>query len=83
MAELLSKNGKKIGRPKGGKSFTNVRMADLRANLGDNAVVPVSRVWIEKMGLVGCGVKLEDLRPAITPAPPSELSTPVEFTIDN
>ena len=69
---------KKIGRPKGSLSFTQIRLGDLVANLPSNAIVPISRVWLEKMGL--------SIAPAtptpIVPAPPSEVSTPVEFTIE-
>lgn len=69
-----------IGRPKGALSFTSVRLADLVEALPPTAILPVSRIWLEKMGLV---IKPADLSVApITPPPASEVATPVEFTID-
>ena len=40
---------KSRGRPAGGTSFVNVSIADLK-RFGE-IPVPVSRVWLEKMGL--------------------------------
>ena len=40
---------KSRGRPTGGTSFVNVSIADLK-RFGE-IPVPVSRVWLEKMGL--------------------------------
>jgi hypothetical protein len=47
MNETPIKKGR--GRPAGGTSFVNVSIADLK-RFGE-IPVPVSRVWLEKMGL--------------------------------
>ena len=47
MNETPTKKGR--GRPAGGTSFVNVSIADLK-RFGE-IPVPVSRVWLEKMGL--------------------------------
>ena len=39
------------GRPAGSTSFVNVSLADLEQFVGNNSAIPVSRVWLEKMGL--------------------------------
>lgn len=43
---------KQKGRPTGGISLVNIKLADLVAALGtDQLVVPVGRVWLEKHGI--------------------------------
>ena len=39
------------GRPKGSTSFVKVSLADLNANLGPNAKIPVSKKWLEDFGI--------------------------------
>jgi hypothetical protein len=38
------------GRRKGANSFINISLADLEKFCGSASVIPVSRVWLEKMG---------------------------------
>jgi len=38
------------GRRRGAKSFTNISIADLQKFCGSATLIPVSRVWLEKMG---------------------------------
>lgn len=48
--QSLTPKGK--GRPAGGVSLVNMKLADLVAALGtDQLVVPVGRVWLEKHGI--------------------------------
>ena len=43
---------KQKGRPAGGISLVNIKLADLIAALGtDQLTVPVGRVWLEKNGI--------------------------------
>ena len=39
------------GRPAGSTSFVNVSVADLEQFVGTSSAIPVSRIWLEKMGL--------------------------------
>jgi hypothetical protein len=83
---MNSKTKRGRGRPKGAKSFVNIQMAQLRAVIPDGAVVPVSRVWIENLGLP---VQLTDSMtkgpaPAIAehPSPASKEVSPLEFSVE-
>ena len=38
------------GRRKGANSFSNVTLADLEQFCGSATLIPISRVWLEKMG---------------------------------
>jgi len=38
------------GRKKGANSFVNISLADLQNFCGNASLIPVSRVWLEKMG---------------------------------
>ena len=38
------------GRRKGANSFANVTLADLEKFCGSATLIPISRVWLEKMG---------------------------------
>lgn len=67
------------GRPAGGVSLVDIKLADLVAALGtDQLIVPVGRVWLEKHGIS-----------VVTPAPtvvvaapaPSQDITPIEFKL--
>ena len=39
------------GRTKGATSFTNVSLIELNKLCGSSAVIPVSRKWLENMGI--------------------------------
>lgn len=39
------------GRPKGANSFTHIKLAELQKICGSESTIPVSRVWLEKLGL--------------------------------
>jgi len=45
----VTKRGR--GRPVGSTSFVNVSVADLEQFVGTSSAIPVSRIWLEKMGL--------------------------------
>lgn len=49
MIEKQQKRGR--GRPKGGKSFTNLTMSQLKDFIGEHQCIPVSRVWLESMNI--------------------------------
>lgn len=38
------------GRRKGANSFVNISLTDLQNFCGNASLIPVSRVWLEKMG---------------------------------
>ena len=46
---IVTKRGR--GRPAGSTSFVNVSVADLEQFVGTSSAIPVSRIWLEKMGL--------------------------------
>ena len=52
--KTLNKDGtpRKVGsgRRKGANSFANVTLADLQQFCGSATAIPVSRVWLEKIG---------------------------------
>ena len=56
------------GRPTGGTSFVNVSIADLK-RFGE-IPVPVSRVWLEKMGLTVATVSpiVSEVKQEVSPA---------------
>jgi len=39
------------GRTKGATSFTNITLAQLLEFCGEKTIIPVSRVWLENMGV--------------------------------
>lgn len=39
------------GRPKGSTSFSNISLEDLNNHLGKNAIVVVSKKWLEQLGI--------------------------------
>ena len=45
----VTKRGR--GRPAGSTSCVNVSIADLEQFVGTSSAIPVSRIWLEKMGL--------------------------------
>ncbi len=56
------------GRPTGGTSFVNVSIADLK-RFGE-IPVPVSRVWLEKMGLTVATISpiVSEVKQEVSPA---------------
>lgn len=42
---------KRRGRPVGATSFVNVAISDLEQFVGASSAIPVSRIWLQKMGL--------------------------------
>ena len=52
--KTLNKDGtpRKVGsgRRKGANSFANVKLEDLQQFCGSATLIPISRVWLEKMG---------------------------------
>ena len=47
------------GRKQGAKSFVNISIPELQKFCGSASLIPVSRVWLEKMG----AVKVVDAQP--------------------
>ena len=47
----MSDTSKKRGRPKGAVSFTRVKLSDLNRFLKEEAIVSVSRKYLEEIGL--------------------------------
>jgi len=45
----LRKSGS--GRPKGAKSFINVTLRELKKFVGDDALVPVRKVWLHEVAI--------------------------------
>ena len=77
----MSDNTKrKVGRPKGAKSFVEVTLADLQQVAGPNTVIPVGRLWWEAQG----GTTQERVSPLATlgSSKPEEPREKLEFTIE-
>ena len=55
MKETLNKDGtprkKGSGRPKGSRSFINVKLAELKNFVGDDALIPVRKVWLHEVAI--------------------------------
>ncbi len=64
------------GRPVGSTSFVNVSLADLDQFVGTKSAIPVSRVWLQKMGLA-----IQPISPSICEVADSDSSPKVEFKI--
>jgi pimeloyl-CoA synthetase len=64
------------GRPAGSTSFVNVSLADLDQFVGTKSAIPVSRVWLQKMGLA-----IQPISRSITEVNDSDSSPKVEFKI--
>tara|TARA_B100002019_G_scaffold276940_1_gene276250 strand:- start:627 stop:836 length:210 start_codon:yes stop_codon:yes gene_type:complete len=39
------------GRPKGSKSFINVSLQELQKFVGENALIPVRKVWLHEVAI--------------------------------
>ena len=64
------------GRPAGSTSFVNVSLADLDQFVGTKSAIPVSRVWLQKMGLA-----IQPISRSISEVNDSDSSPKVEFKI--
>jgi hypothetical protein len=64
------------GRPAGSTSFVNVSLADLDQFVGTKSAIPVSRVWLQKMGLA-----IQPIFRSISEVADSDSSPKVEFKI--
>jgi hypothetical protein len=72
-------NAKRRGRPAGSNSFVKIRLCDLVALMGDQVIVPVSKVWMRENG-IDTGEKPVTL--SIAPATePQEAMPKIEFNI--
>lgn len=70
----VTKRGR--GRPAGSTSFVNVSLADLDQFVGTKSAIPVSRVWLQKMGLA-----IQPISRSISEVNDSDSSPKVEFKI--
>lgn len=72
-------NAKRRGRPAGSNSFVKIRLCDLVALMGNQVIVPVSKVWMRENG-IDTGEKPVTL--SIAPATePQEAMPKIEFNI--
>jgi len=72
-------NAKRRGRPAGSNSFVKIRLCDLVALMGDQVVVPISKVYLRENGIdTGEKPVTLSLAPA---AEPQEETTKIEFKI--
>ncbi len=72
-------NAKRRGRPAGSNSFVKIRLCDVVALMGNQVIVPVSKVWMRENG-IDTGEKPVTL--SIAPATePQEEMPKIEFNI--
>ena len=64
------------GRPAGSTSFVNVSLSDLDQFVGTSSAIPVSRVWLQKMGLT-----IQPITRTIQEAEGEDSTPKVEFKI--
>lgn len=64
------------GRPAGATSFVNVALSDLDQFVGASTPIPVSRVWLEKMGLT-----IERIAPTVAEVKTEDNQPKVEFKL--
>lgn len=82
MNKTLNKDGTPrktgSGRKKGATSFVNITLTELEKFCGSATGIPVSRVWLERMG-----ASIEDAVPApvSTIAPEPEAEQKIAFTL--
>ena len=80
--ETYNKDGsirkKGSGRKQGAKSFINISIPELQKFCGSASLIPVSRVWLEKMG----AVKVSDAQPtAVKETVIEEAEEKIAFTL--
>tara|TARA_R110002051_G_scaffold280224_1_gene341818 strand:+ start:274 stop:474 length:201 start_codon:yes stop_codon:yes gene_type:complete len=55
MKDTLNKDGnprkRGSGRPKGSRSFINVKLAELKNFVADDALIPVRKVWLHEVAI--------------------------------
>ena len=55
MKVTVNKDGsprkKGSGRPKGSRSFINVKLAELKNFVADDALIPVRKVWLHEVAI--------------------------------
>lgn len=55
MRETLNKDGKPrkkgSGRPKGSRSFINVKLSELKNFVGDDTFIPVRKLWLHEVAI--------------------------------
>ena len=49
--QTTSPTPKRRGRPAGSTSFVNVTMEELQKRFGSAQAIPVSRIWLRKLGI--------------------------------
>lgn len=70
---------KRRGRPAGSNSFVKIRLCDLVALMGDQVVVPISKVYLRENGIdTGEKPVTLSLAPA---AEPQEETSKIEFNL--
>jgi len=70
---------RKKGRPAGSNSFVKIRLCDLIALMGDQVVVPISKVYLRENGI---DTGEQPAKISIAPAAePQEENTKIEFNI--
>ncbi len=65
------------GRRKGATSFVSIRVSDLEQFCGKNTFIPVSRVWLEKMG----ATVSEAPKTPVTSSTDTETEQKISFTL--
>lgn len=70
---------KRRGRPAGSNSFVKIRLSDLVALMGDQVIVPISKVWMRENGI---DTGDQPVKLSIAPATEPQEETPkIEFQI--
>jgi len=68
------------GRKQGAKSFINISIQELQKFCGSASLIPVSRVWLEKMGAVSAYLP----QPTVIEKPVAEeAEEKIAFTLHN
>lgn len=71
MSAMQEQIKRKKGRPPGSNSFIKIKMADLLSLVGENGVVPVSKVWLRELG-VNVGAPVAPIQITAAPEPVAE-----------
>lgn len=66
------------GRKKGATSFVNITLAELEKFCGSATGIPVSRVWLERMG---ASIQSTTPAPVSTATPEPEEEQKISFTL--
>lgn len=76
MNDKQTKRGR--GRPKGATSFVNLNMNQLKDYVGEYQAIPVSRVWLEKMG-----IDIVEQKSSVQAQPRPATTPPVEMKLSD